>query len=219
MINKFLQTESEMCDHHKGLFRQLFDETISGQTVDKLEQAIKMHHDKFMGMIETTWFTLMEAEALLFESIEEANSQFGHTITEMLNTFIEQSQGLFVQMRDAASNFSDAIFEVAARFIAEQAAASNAGAVPQQLKPCLEDKDALANMITGSRDVHMQVIDMREDRLVTRARSWSAELIAALLSNEIKRNRNKVMEINYFLDGQRELFDRIREDVENELDA
>lgn len=37
-------------------------------------------------------------------------------------------------------------------------------------------------------------------------------------SDEIQRNRNKVMEINYFLDKQREAFDRIQEEVENEND-
>lgn len=209
MINNCLQTESDMCEQNKELFGQLFDENNTAQDPDELQLAIDKHRDQFMAMTETTWFTLMEAEALLFESIEEANTQFGHTINEMLNTFIEQSQGLFVQMRDSASNFSDAIFELASRFIAEQAAAGNAGAVPRMLMQCLEDKDALVSMMTGSRDVHMQAIDMREDRLVTRARSWAAELIAALLSDEIKRNRSKVMEINYFLDGQRERFDRM----------
>lgn len=219
IINNFLQTESEMAEHHKELFRQLDDdETNPTQHTDDLEAAIDRNRDQFIAMIETTWFTLMEAEALLFESIEEVNTQFGHQISEMLNTFIEQAQGLFVQMRDSAANFSDALFELAARFIAEQAAAGSAGSVPRQLMQCLDDKDALVNMMTGSRDVHLQAIDGREDRLVTRARSWAAELVAALQSDEIKRNRKKVMEINYFLDSQRELFDRLRKDVENELE-
>lgn len=33
------------------------------------------------------------------------------------------------------------------------------------------------NFIAGSRDAHMQVIDMREDRLVTRAREWATDLV------------------------------------------
>lgn len=39
-----------------------------------------------------------------------------------------------------------------------------------------------------------------------------------ICSDEIQRNRNKVMEISYFLDKQREAFDRIQEEVENEND-
>lgn len=47
---------------------------------------------------------------------------------------------------------------------------------------CLEDKDAIVNFIAGSRDFHIQVIDMREDLLVKRARAWATDLIAKLQS-------------------------------------
>lgn len=214
MINEFLLTEAEMFGHQKELFRRLFDDATANK--DEVEVELAKHRDDFMAMMETTWFTLMESEAQLFESIEEANTQFGLAISEMLNEFIEQAQGLFVQMRDSESNFSDAIYELSSRFIAEQAAVGNTAAIPAELQECLEDKDAIVNFIAGSRDVHMQMIDAREDRLVTRARSWAADLISSLQSEEIKRNRNKVMEINYFLDKQRESFDRLREEVENE---
>lgn len=216
MMNTFLQTESEMCAHQKQLFHKLFDDSAVNK--DDIELEITKYRDEFMAMMEQTWFTLMESEAQLFESIEDANTQFGHAITEMLNEFIEQAQGLFVQMRDSESNFSDAIYELSARFIAESAASGNTAAIPEELQECLEDKDAIVNFVAGSRDVHMQMIDAREDRLVTRARSWAADLVARLQTEEIQRNRNKVMEINYFLDKQREMFDRLREEVEVELD-
>lgn len=38
------------------------------------------------------------------------------------------------------------------------------------------DRDALAKAMTGTQDVHMQVIDGREDQLVTRIRSWAATM-------------------------------------------
>lgn len=47
---------------------------------------------------------------------------------------------------------------------------------------CLEDKDAISNFIAGSKDYHMQIIDSREDRLVTRGRTWATELIATMQS-------------------------------------
>lgn len=45
---------------------------------------------------------------------------------------------------------------------------------------CLEDKDALINLIAGSRDYHMQKIDSREDKLIKRARAWASDLISAM---------------------------------------
>lgn len=42
--------------------------------------------------------------------------------------------------------------------------------------------------------------------------------IIIFCSDELLRNRNKVMEISYFLDKQREAFDHIQEEIENEND-
>lgn len=136
MINNFMVQRDEMFAATKAIYR-LLDEDNSPLTeaeIENLELEItKRREDFYEFMIDKTWHTAMESEAQIYESIEDANTQFGHAITEMLNEFIEQAQGLFVQMRDAEGNFSDAIYETVSRFIQEQAAAGNQYAIPDEL--------------------------------------------------------------------------------------
>lgn len=126
----------EMFEATKAIYRIFEQETspLNETEVETLENELAKRRDDFYEfMIDKTWHTAMESEAQLYESIEDANTQFGHAITEMLNEFIEQAQGMFVQMRDAEGNFSDAIYETSSRFIQEQAAAGNRSAIPEEL--------------------------------------------------------------------------------------
>lgn len=42
------------------------------------------------------------------------------------------------------------------------------------------DKEALNNALGATHDVHMQLIDGREDRLVHRAKDWLANIATSL---------------------------------------
>lgn len=113
----------------------LDEDTLGEAELERIDaELLKQREFFYEFMIDKTWHTAMESEAQLYESIEDANTQFGHSITEMLNEFIEQAQGLFVQMRDAEGNFSDAIYETVSRYIQEQAAVGNRYAIPDELQ-------------------------------------------------------------------------------------
>lgn len=75
----------------------------------------------------------MEIEISIFERVEEANIQFGHTINSMLNEFIELAQTFFVQIREAELNFSDSIFGAVSMYITDKAAANDIINVPIEL--------------------------------------------------------------------------------------
>ena len=128
----------------------------------------------------------------------------------MTNEFIELAQAQFVMLREAECNFSDGLIETVQRSVTFKAAAGHADEIPEVLKDSLEDKDVIVNLAAGMRDNHMQRIDSREDRLMNRSRTWAKELCCKMQSDEIKRNRAKVMEISYFLDRQRDEFAAIQ---------
>lgn len=44
----------------------------------------------------------------------------------------------------------------------------------------MQDKEALTNALGATHDIHMQVIDFREDTLMRRAREWLADLVNTL---------------------------------------
>lgn len=132
---------------------------------------------EFSEFIDKTWTCLMESEIQLFERIEEANANFGVVIQEMMNEFIEKAQAFFVQLRDSEYGFCDSIQEAVTRFISMRMVLTTSDLnVPDELKECMEDKDAIINLVAGMRDFHTQVIDSREDKLSQRAKGWVTEL-------------------------------------------
>lgn len=89
------------------------------------------------------------------------------------------------------------------------------------------DKEALGNALDATHDIHLQLIDNREDRLVNRAKEWLQKTATNLqrwtqqcqelkyqfccFREEVLRNRAKVLEINHFLDIQREEFEDLQD--------
>lgn len=110
---------------------------INEEMLGTIDNDLRAEEAAFNTISDETWQTVMEMEIQLFENIEEANTQFGLVIMEMLNEFIEQSQSMFVQMRDAEGNFSDSVYETVSRFITQKAAASEVEAIPEALREVL----------------------------------------------------------------------------------
>lgn len=128
---------------------------------------------EFNEIVDKTWTCLMESEIQLFERIEEANANFGVVLQEMMNEFVEKAQSFFVQLRDSEYSFCDGIQEAVTRFISMRMVLKTSESnVPEELIECMEDKDAIINLVAGMRDFHTQVIDSREDKLSQRARGW-----------------------------------------------
>lgn len=100
----------------------------------------------------------------------------------------------------------------------------------------MADKDFLHNALATSHDMHMQIIDAREDELINKARNWLNELVENLVKyrawtawirffsmchcrDEVKRNRGKILEINHFLDIQREEFEALNSEYTPDVDT
>lgn len=162
VVNEFLQKKCEICMRAK--------EAI-GTNNEEYQEISK----EFNDFIDKTWTCLMESEIQLFERIEEANANFGVVVQEMMNEFIEKAQAFFVQLRDSEYSFCDSIQEAVTRFISMRMVLTTSD-VPDELKECMEDKDAIINLVAGMRDFHTQVIDSREDKLSQRAKGWVTDL-------------------------------------------
>ena len=79
----------------------------------------------------------------------------------------------------------------------------------QYLFQLFVDKDTIINAVTSSHDVHLLKIDNKEDDIVTRINNWMKTTIEKIhYEQEVKRNRERVAEIN-------NLIDHLREEIEN----
>lgn len=99
---------------------------------------------------------------------------------EMMAKFTEQAQAFFGQLRDIAIHFSENLNEIVSRYIGTHLALQDFHNVPMGLRPCLEDREAIINLIAGMKDTHTQRIDEREDRLMQRSRDFVENMIDKL---------------------------------------
>ncbi|ENN76938.1 hypothetical protein D910_07071, partial [Dendroctonus ponderosae] len=207
-MESFLESKETYFSSIKDLKLQLEHDAI---TEDVFKGKIEEICITFDELIHSTWKNLMRLEVTLFEQIEEVNQTFEQTLAEMINTFIEEVQGVFTNVRAAEVTFSENMNDAAVRFMT----AANVNPdedIPESLKDILIDRDTLNNAMAATHDVHMQNIDAREDQLVHKAKGWLENLSEKLTKDEIRRNRYKLLEINHFLDIQREELEELTAD-------
>ncbi|CAH1116144.1 unnamed protein product [Phaedon cochleariae] len=202
-MENFMEKKNDMFSLIRLLQKHLDNDIIDvAKYTQKIEEFNEIHNE----LIHDTWKKLMKLELQLFEQVEEVNQNFEHTMTDMINAFIEEAQALFTQMRALEVTYTENLADIGARYIT-QANLGESFFIPEVLRPIMADKEFLNNAIASTHDMHLQIIDNREDTLVGRAKQWLESFCTGLTKDEIKRNRYKLLEINHFLDIQREEFD------------
>ncbi len=73
------------------------------------------------------------------------------------------------------------------------------------------DKDTLVTALNNAHDTHMLAIDSQEDSISQTVAKDMAVLVKDLSAREIKRNRQKVVEIERYVDFQKEEFDSLEQ--------
>lgn len=64
--------------------------------------------------------------------------------------------------------------------------------------------------MTSSHDVHLLKIDNREDELITRINQWMQNMMETIhVTEEVKRNRERVTEVNNLIDHLRDEIDNL----------
>ncbi|XP_017780302.1 PREDICTED: dynein regulatory complex subunit 3-like [Nicrophorus vespilloides] len=214
-----LNNQTESIEHMEA-FMQIKDDmfkTIRSHKVAFLEGKLSMqdyntmieeYKKTYYEAIHTTWTTLMGLEVTMFEQLEETNQVFEQSLTEMINNFIEMAQGYFAQMRSLQQTYTELISEMATRYLTTTTLSSRM-IIPLDIAPLFMDRDTLMNAIAASHDLHLLAIDNREDMLVRRAKTWLSNLVNDLQKDEITRNRAKILEINHYLDIQKDEFNEI----------
>ncbi len=66
------------------------------------------------------------------------------------------------------------------------------------------DKDTLVGAINASHDAHSMAIDNKEDHLSSRAKRDLSALLETIQGAELERNRQKVVELEQYVEHQRD---------------
>ncbi|XP_046403081.1 dynein regulatory complex subunit 3-like isoform X2 [Ischnura elegans] len=181
--------------------------------------------EEFKNRCNKVWSQLMALETHLYEQIEDTISTFERNLSELVSSLIEAVQVHFVSCREFATQFHEKITTYAPRYFAatkariaacqenlymtdeddesDQNSTSIQGqetkddcpSVPKILEQCLDDKEALQNMLISSHDSHIQVIDTKEDAIMSYSKEWLRKKIDKYTREEIEGNRKRLHEI------------------------
>ncbi|KAJ2943667.1 hypothetical protein O0L34_g16779 [Tuta absoluta] len=184
-------------------------------TLELIEPQISDLTDLYNDLLYDIWRKLMTLEMNLFEQCEESRVQFSVNMTEMISKLLEQSRSAFGAWRDSESVWSTRQYDTLSKLLGNKVML---GDVPPELFEVMMDRDAMLNLVAASSDSHMRFIDAREDLLMSRANKWRMDLVNDTNDNEIKRNRDRILEINYFIDNQREEWTDIQMSITDALD-
>ncbi|XP_022092308.1 dynein regulatory complex subunit 3-like [Acanthaster planci] len=172
----------------------------------------KMLEDKvaeFKGEVDKLWDTLMGYELQLVDQLEDTIKDFERAMADMVAVFVEQVQGLISQIRDLENVHHERVLEIAIITLEKYVKNELDDEIPEELRLLLVDKDTITNAVSASHDTHMLKIDNREDDIIQRANGWLAALMERIhQEEEVARNRDRVKEINNFID-------HLRDELEN----
>ncbi|XP_073824605.1 tbCMF46 [Musca autumnalis] len=222
ILEDFLLYKDNLFEEVTACHKYLETRLMRGED-EETEEVIK-YKDKldrltmqFDDTVNNVWQQLMSQELHLHEATEETTINFQRKMQEMIAKFVEQAQTYFGQLRDVAVHFSENLSEIVSRFIATKLAMQDLNGVPEPLRICIEDREAIGNLIAGMKDTHTQRIDEREDRLMQRSKEFVDNMISKLNKDELERNRAKILEINTFLDLVTENLQNLQQEVRDEL--
>ncbi|KAK7484639.1 hypothetical protein BaRGS_00024047, partial [Batillaria attramentaria] len=156
------------------------------------------------------WDKLMGYELQLVDQLEEVIQNFDRNMQDMVSTFVEALQGFLAQCRDTENVHHEKMMEIAQVTLDKVIKNELDEEISEELRMLFVDKDTINNAVSSSHDVHLLKIDNKEDDIVTRINNWLKHMIETIHEEqEIKRNRQRVTEINHLIDHLREEIDNL----------
>ncbi|XP_033211386.1 dynein regulatory complex subunit 3-like isoform X1 [Belonocnema kinseyi] len=217
LMDKVMERKTEIFSQVSSLMEAIED-SDAPDLQEKILQA-KNLSEEFEDLISKTWTKLMHKEITLHEQLEDINEVFKINMSDLVSSFFEAAQGHFSAMRNAETEYNDNLTLMVTNFMNNFGDEAD---VPPEFQEICGSKDILTNNFGASHEMHLQVIDGREDRMIGRLKSWLEALTEEQIEEERRRNRNQVLEISHFLEFQREEFNKLQERREaqiNEDDA
>lgn len=160
--------------------------------------------------ITELWDKLMALELQLVDQFEEIIKDFERNLQDMGSTFIENVQGYLSQCRDLENVHHERMLEIAIVTLEKVVKNELDDEISDDLRNLFVDKDTIINAVTSSHDVHLLKIDNKEDDMVTRINAWMKNTIERIHhEQEVKRNRERVAEINNMIDHMRDEIDTL----------
>ncbi|KAK0167733.1 hypothetical protein PV327_001604 [Microctonus hyperodae] len=162
--------------------------------------------ENFNEFLSSIWTKLVYSEAVLHEQIEDVNETFKLNIADMKDIFVESTRKSFSRMRNILVEYHDTIQRVIASHLNDFT--QDELTMPSQLIDICGDINILSNTLASSHDIHLQIIDSREDETISSVNKWFNDLVTRLRKHENSRHRHRILEISHVLQYYRELLQK-----------
>ncbi|KAL8175338.1 UNVERIFIED_CONTAM: Dynein regulatory complex subunit 3 [Gekko kuhli] len=177
----------------------LFDECLNEALEDNRKEG-----NRAMADFEEKRRLALEAiqNASETEILEARLQEYNDDITKLFETLMTMEMQLVDQLecRDLENHHHEKLLEIAINTLEKIVKSEFDEEIPDDVRMLFVDKDTIVNAVNASHDIHLLKIDNREDEIITKANSWASVLIEKVHKSEITRNRDRVKEINQFID-------------------
>ena len=137
---------------------------------------------------------LLEKEVQLCEQIEVFTKAFDKKMSDIDAVIVAATQQFFGRVRDAETQFHERLGSVALE--AYEALRSNpSGDTTEQMKAILSDKDALMNLVGGSRETQVTFIDGLLEEMKKHELQLRESIVADARADETQRDRARCGEV------------------------
>ncbi|GLV39457.1 TbCMF46 [Carabus blaptoides fortunei] len=186
-----------------------------------LSEIYLVHLQYFNNIINETKMELIGLEMTLTERIQTLNSTFEKALAEHISDFIYDIKYYFADFKAIVEFYIEELEEIV-KELAQSLLKEDHPYIPDELIPYLEDKSKAEVAFSNSYRVQTQLVRRRQNRMTNRAKKWLEKQIVNLQRDETVRNRQKIIEINHYLecslDEYEERFNPLRPDVTAALD-
>ncbi|XP_054271899.1 dynein regulatory complex subunit 3-like [Macrosteles quadrilineatus] len=214
ILEKFIETKTNMFVDISNLLNILPQNGSDEDIRKSMEESV----DRAMVAVATVKKELLNLEQMLSEQLKEVFSTFERSLGDMVSFLIESAQGHFTNMREYETLFSEQMGDYVSRYQTQMTIRNeDINNLPPTLRPIMADKETINTAVATSHDVHLQIIDSREDQLMSRARGWYTKICQDYENQEEERFRGRVYEIITFLEIQAADFQQFNLPIDEDL--
>ncbi|XP_025263880.1 dynein regulatory complex subunit 3 isoform X2 [Camponotus floridanus] len=179
IVDEVFEKKTEIFTNIKNVMTALIEgrEGEANATHDITAKATELYNE-FNNLLFKARNQLMSKEVILHDQMEDINEVFRINMMDMINLFLETARGYFSLLRKSQAEYNNTIDELISHYISGFADEVH---IPADLKDLCGDKDTLITTLTASHDVHLQVINNREELMVNRLNNWFKDYMNQLI--------------------------------------
>ena len=171
------------------------------------------------GAVADLGNALMDLEMRCVEQFEDIMNEFENKYREINAACLEAQQSYFRAVEECENSYARDLMTLVNELLEKAAKEELPEDLPEEASNLLIDRDTCLNAITGSHDIHVGKLYKREEETKFNEIQHCTETIRNYRDEEHTRNRNRIIEIQEFLETNRkQLNDLVTREVIDEYD-